>query len=233
MTQLTPQSTPQPTDQSTPHPIASMPVFKFLAQYIQAAASGNRDHALSPLSVAIFAHRPRRHSHCLVNHYKAHPRAANPRHHCGPARLLLCPAPPSDPLYPPDTPPNAFLTPAQLRALTRARAVLAHMTVISPSTSPRSRLISRPRKLPAPAPLRRRPFPWRSSPHSALRAPFFGGSALRAPHFLRRPPPAAQSRPRPGLRPPPAFRDLRPLLHARTCPAPGLLITRSAQRPPR
>lgn len=99
-----------------------MPSFSTLAQFIQAAASGSRDSRVH-LFAAVF-NIVRATMTLLVGHYKAHPRALTP---VIAARLSYCASRLKAIFYTLRQAPERFLTPAQLRALTRARAVLAHV----------------------------------------------------------------------------------------------------------
>ena len=131
--------------QPTPHPIASMPVFKYLAQYIQAAASGDRA-TLFHLFVAVFV-MARAAVRCLAEHYNAHPRQRTLDTY---ARLKYCFARIPAILYTLQHAPERFLTPAQLRALTRARAVLAHICNQPVDFSPLTPYLTSPENCPPP-----------------------------------------------------------------------------------
>ena len=188
MTQPTPQ--PQSTPQTTPHPITSMPVFKFLAQYIQAAASGERA-TIFHLFVAVFV-MARAAVRCLAEHYNANPRQ---RTLAAYARLKYCFARIPAILYTLQHAPERFLTPAQLRALTRARAVLSHILNQPVDFSPLTPYLSSPENCPPP-------------PRSAASAPLHTPrSALRtSPDDCPPPasPDAALASPRSALRTSPA-----------------------------
>ena len=141
MTQPQPQSQPQPQ----PHPIKSMSVFQFLSQYIQAAASGSRD-SLFHLFVAVFT-SARATVECLAQHYQAHPRALTLDKL---ARLNYCAARLKAILYTLSHAPARFLKPAQLRALTRARVILAHIWRQSVDFSPLTPFLTSPENCPPP-----------------------------------------------------------------------------------
>lgn len=100
-----------------------MPVFPGLQDYIQAAACGSRA-SLYHLVCAIFT-LTRTLVLGLADHFKAHPRALTPAII---ARFKYCAARLHAILYTLQHAPERFLAPAQLRALTRARAILAHVT---------------------------------------------------------------------------------------------------------
>ena len=112
----------QPTPQSTfkPQPIAT--VFKFLRDYILAAASGDRNSVFH-LVAAVFA-SARAAVRCLAEHYNTHPRQRTLDTY---ARLKYCLTRIPAIFYTLQHAPERFLTAAQLRALTHARAVLAHI----------------------------------------------------------------------------------------------------------
>ena len=139
------QTTPQPAPPTTPLPITSMPVFKFLAQYIQAAASGDRT-TLFHLFVAVFV-MARAAVRCLAEHYNAHPRQRTLDTY---ARLKYCFARIPAILYTIQHAPERFLTPAQLRALTRARTVLAHICNQPVDFSPLTPYLTSPENCPPP-----------------------------------------------------------------------------------
>ena len=182
----TPQ--PHPDSQPTPHPIASMPVFKFLAQYIQAAASGDRA-TIFHLFLAVFV-MARAAVRCLSEHYNSHPRQRTFDTY---ARLKYCAERIKAIFYTIRNAPERFLTPAQLRALTRARAVLAHILNQPVDFSPLTPYLTSPENCPPPprsaacpslgAPLRTPRSALHSSeaPHSALRTSSADPLLLRSP----------------------------------------------------
>ena len=188
MTQSTPQPQPQSTTPGAAQLFASMPVFKYLAQYIQAAASGDRA-TLFHLFVAVFV-MARAAVLCLAEHYNAHPRQRTLDTY---ARLKYCFARIPAILYTLQHAPERFLTPAQLRALTRARAVLAHICNQPVDFAPLTPYLTSPENCPPPpcsvvgpslgAPLR--------TPRSALLSSEAPRSALRTssanPLLLRSP----------------------------------------------
>ena len=122
-----------------------MPVFKYLAQYIQAAASGDRA-TIFHLFVAVFV-MARGAVRCLAEHYNAHPHQRTLDTY---ARLKYCFARIPAILYTLQHAPERFLTPAQLRALTRARAVLAHILNQPVDFSPLTPYLTSPENCPPP-----------------------------------------------------------------------------------
>ena len=186
--------------QPQPQPFAPSPGFTRLQDYIQAAASGNRD-SLYHLVCAIFA-LVRAAIVTLVNHYKAHPRAATSTIV---ARLGYCARRLHPILYTLRHAPERFFTPAQLRALTRARAVLAHMTGQPVDFSPLAPVLA-----PATASAPSLPRPGIADGSSATAAAnpgvtsssmpaAFSESSLRAPHSAL----DSSDAPRSALRPSP------------------------------
>ena len=174
MTQPTPTPTPPTQPQSTApgaaQLLASMPVFKFLAQYIQAAASGERA-TIFHLFVAVFV-MARAAVRCLAEHYNTNPRQRTLDTY---ARLKYCFARIPAILYTLQHAPERFLTPAQLRALTRARAVLAHIlnqpvdfSPLTPYLTSPENCPSPPRSVVAPASCRHEPCPTPpAAPHTS------------------------------------------------------------------
>lgn len=151
MTQPTPQ--PQSPPQAQIQPFAPMPVFKALSQYIEAAASGSRD-SLFHLVVAIFT-AARAALACLTRHYQSHPRLLTLDKL---ARIKYCAARLHAILHTLQHAPERFLAPAQLRALTRAQTILAHLWRQPVDFTPLVPFLTSPEACPPPP----------RSPHSAF-----------------------------------------------------------------
>ena len=162
--------------------MAPMPAFNTLSQYIQAAASGNRD-SLFHLFMAVFA-LVRATMSLLIRHYQAHPRALTPNIL---ARIQFCAVRLKAIYYTLHHAPERFLSPAQLRALTRARAVLAHIchqpvdfTPLAPLLAP---LAGCPPSLPRSVKPISTPHP---TPESAVSTPASPGASLDTPRSALR-----------------------------------------------
>ena len=188
MTQPTPQPSPQTTQPTAAQLIASMPVSNSLSTYIQAAASGAHS-SIFQLFIAVFV-MARAAVRCLTEHYNNHPRQRTLATY---ARLKYCLSRIPAILYTLQHAPERFLSPAQLRALTRARAVLAHILRQPVDFSPLTPYLTSPENCPPPprsaadpslgAPLH--------TPRSALHSSEAPRSALRTsaadPLLLRNP----------------------------------------------
>ena len=181
-----PQPTPTPTPATAPAPFRPAPLAKVssvLRDYIQAAASGDRSSVFH-LFAAVFASAQAA-VKCLVDHYNANPRG---RTFATFARLKYCLARIPAILYTLKHAPERFLRPAQLRALTRARAILAHIwrqpvdfTPLTPYLTSPENCPPPPRSVVAPASCRHEPG---HTPHSALHpAP---DASLATPHSALR-----------------------------------------------
>ena len=140
-----PNTTPQPHSQPPAESLDPMPVFTYLHDYINAAATGGRS-SLYHLFMAVFA-ITRAAVAVLSGHYQAHPRALTPSIL---ARLKYCAERLKAIYYTLQHAPGRFLTPAQLRALTRARAVLSHILKIPIDFTPLAPLLATPAACPPP-----------------------------------------------------------------------------------
>ena len=222
MTQPSPQPQPQPQPQTQPQPpsFAPMPIFSAFSSYIQAAASGSRDSLFHLFVVVCISARAT--VRCLILHYQSHPHALKPGTL---ARIQYCAARLKAIFYTIHHAPERFLAPAQLRALTRARAVLAHILQQPVDFSPLAPLLASPgacppppRSVGVPASCRHEPC---YTPSSALRnsevaspLPAVTDASLHTPHSALRTSPSDPLLLRSpgcalGLRPAPARRDLR------------------------
>ena len=184
MTQPTPHPHSQPFPQAAPHskpapapfrpqPLAS--VSTVLRDYIQAAASGDRS-SIFYLFAVVFA-SARAAVRCLADHYNANPRQRTFETY---ARLKYCLTRIPAIFYTLQHAPDRFLTPGQLRAITRARAVLAHIWRQPVDFAPLTPYLTSPENCPPPprsvvgpslgAPLRtpRSALLSSEAPHSAL-----------------------------------------------------------------
>lgn len=169
------QPTPHPQSQPAPQPISPLPAFNTLAQFIQAASSGGRDPLLH-LFMTVF-NIAKAAIALIARHYQEHPRAITPAIL---ARITYCASRLKAILYTLQHAPDRFLSPSQLRALTRARAVLAHIlhqpvdfTPLAPLLSPLANRPPRPPRASSPESL--------ATPRSALRASSADPLLLRAP----------------------------------------------------
>ena len=161
-----------------------MPVFNTLAQYILAAASGNRD-SLIHLVLAI-ASSARTAIACIGKYYQAHPRALTP---VTLARIQYIAARLKAIFYTLRHAPERFLTPAQLRALIRTQAVLSRIWHQPVDFTPLVPILTSPDACPppprsvvvAPASCRHEPG---HTPRSALRT---SSSSPANPLLLRNP----------------------------------------------
>ena len=187
-----PQAAPP---QAAPPSFSSMPVFSTLSQYIQAAASGSRD-SLFHLFLAIFAFA-RGAVRQLAQHYDAHPRGRTLDTY---TRLKYCLDRLQAIFYTLRHAPERFLTPGQLRALTRCRAVLSSLLREPVDFSPLWPYLSSPENCPPPParsssgagslPASEAPLPAQGS---GLRTsdltgsvPAESGASLRTPHSALR-----------------------------------------------
>ena len=157
----------QPQSQSQPQ--SPQPVFTTLQNAILAAASGDRT-SIFHLVVAVFT-SARATVRCLAEHYKTH-------HHLLTtdilARLKYCAARLEAIFYTIRHAPERFFSAAQLRALTRARAVLAHIWNQPVDFDPLISWLTSPANCPPP-------------PHSAASAPISASSPASPDDSLRAP----------------------------------------------